>query len=112
MSNTQLAQLLTEHAWYVDHLVRGYCLRCLDGDGKLRRFSTVEEFAAHLVELILAEYLVIPRTPANVSAEEAQAAFDRAKSQRHTWECLSRTRIGVPALDACDCPLPENGDTQ
>ncbi|MEU1432156.1 hypothetical protein ABZ412_34320 [Nocardia sp. NPDC005746] len=35
---------------------------------------------------------------------EARAAFARSSRQRHTWECGNRTKIGVPELDACDCP--------
>lgn len=34
----------------------------------------------------------------------ALQATNRALIQRHSWECLNRTRIGVPELDACDCP--------
>lgn len=37
------------------------------------------------------------------------AAFARSFRQRHTWECANRTRIGVPELDACDCPEVNRG---
>lgn len=36
---------------------------------------------------------------------EAIAAAERARKQRHTWECMNRTRIGLPSLDACNCPI-------
>lgn len=52
-------------------------------------------------------------TPEQVAASrEAQAAFARAEVQRHTFECMNRTRIGVPSLDACACPLPEDGESR
>lgn len=43
-------------------------------------------------------------TPDQVLAKErAIAAFERFKTQRHTFDCMNRTRIGVPAVDACEC---------
>lgn len=57
-----LTQLLTEHAWYVAEK-RGWCLGCLDETREsLRQFANVAEFAAHLNELITAEFLVVPRS--------------------------------------------------
>lgn len=45
-------------------------------------------------------------TPEEVAAKQAAiAAVERTRKQRHTFECMNRTRIGVPALDRCECPI-------
>ena len=47
---------------------------------------------------------------AELEAErDRTAAFVRFSRKQHTWECANRTRIGVPELDACDCPEVDRG---
>lgn len=165
MSDTRdVRALLAEHGPTED--VYLYCMcghRCINEH---------EGYAAHLAELIAAEFLIIPRSDIVGSLEQEWALGEVTESPycepegqifdslnhaekglekqrgawrsggrpiryriitrwrtewrpwsviplpsseqqvRHTWECMNRTRIGVPSLDACDCsaPLPENGE--
>jgi hypothetical protein len=52
-------------------------------------------------------------TPEEVAAKQAAlAAFERSKRQHHTQECMNRTRIGVPALDRCNCPVDSQKESR
>lgn len=118
MSHTRLALLLTNHPWYVDSQVRGFCLGCLDDTGKkLLQFPTVEEFAEHSAALITTEFLVIPRdavlgamygirhaarlgSTVSVTADQAQAVR-KASELAAQYPELSIAPVQRPILAWC-----------
>jgi len=68
VSDTRTAMLaaLRSHSFYVDSQTRAWCLGCLDpATKKLLRFMNVDEFNAHLVDLLLARFEITPREEAS-----------------------------------------------
>ncbi|MET8648483.1 hypothetical protein [Nocardia aurea] len=56
-----MLEALKTHSFYVDSQTRAWCLGCLDPATKrLLRFANVDEFNAHLVDLLLARFEVTP----------------------------------------------------
>lgn len=90
---------LPEGAQVVDRFADLFTKR----DGLWHSFETAPMWSAKV-----AKWKPRQATPEQVVAKLwAIAAFEKFKSQRHTADCWKRTRIGVAAVDACDCPTGE-----
>lgn len=125
-TRSELTRLLTEHAWYVDAHVRGFCLGCLDENRELRQFPTVGEFAAHLVELIterwtLAEGIAVGYISTVFDGlgidhdVDGQPMWDTTTTELHHTEAAAREELGLARLGMPDDPwklyaLTEIGD--
>lgn len=61
-----MLEALKTHSFYVDSEKRAWCFGCLDKTtNRLRRFAHVDEFNAHLVDLLLARFEITPRKEAS-----------------------------------------------